>query len=62
MMRVFVVGASGAISTRLIPQLIEHGHEVMGTCHSPHKAGRVRALGAEPVVLNVLDAPAVRAV
>ena len=30
-MRVFVAGASGAIGTRLVPQLIERGHEVVGT-------------------------------
>ena len=30
-MKVFIVGASGVIGTRLIPQLIERGHEVIGT-------------------------------
>jgi len=29
-MRVFVAGASGAIGTRLVPQLIESGDEVVG--------------------------------
>ena len=59
-MRVFVVGASGAIGTRLVPQLIEHGHDVVGTVRSPGNAERVRALGAEPVVLDLLDRRAVR--
>src|SRR5579859_6569881 len=59
-MRVFVVGATGAIGTRLVPQLIEHGHEVTGTHRSPGNADRVRALGAEPVALDLLDAGAVR--
>ena len=59
-MRVFVVGASGAIGTRLVPQLIDRGHEVVGTARSPDKAERLRALGAEPVVLDALDADAVR--
>jgi 2-alkyl-3-oxoalkanoate reductase len=59
-MRVFVVGASGAIGTRLIPQLIARGHKVIGTCRSPDKAEDIRALGAEPVVLDALDARAVR--
>src|SRR3954452_10409644 len=59
-MRVFVAGASGAIGTRLVPKLIDRGHEVIGTHRSPAKAERVRALGAEPVVLDLLDAPAVR--
>jgi 2-alkyl-3-oxoalkanoate reductase len=59
-MRVFVVGATGAIGTRLVPQLIEHGHEVIGTHRSPGNAERVRALGAEPVTLDLLDPRAVR--
>jgi len=59
-MRVFVAGASGAIGTRLVPQLIERGHEVTGSFRSPGGAERLRALGAEPVQLDLLDAPAVR--
>jgi 2-alkyl-3-oxoalkanoate reductase len=59
-MRVFVAGASGAIGTRLVPQLIEHGHEVIGTYRSPGNAERVRTLGAEPVALDLLDPLAVR--
>jgi 2-alkyl-3-oxoalkanoate reductase len=59
-MRVLVVGASGAIGTRLVPQLRRCGHEVIGSCHSPGKAGQVRALGAEPITLDALDATAVR--
>jgi nucleoside-diphosphate-sugar epimerase len=59
-MRVFVVGASGAIGRRLVPKLIERGHEVVGSASSPGKAERLRDLGAEPVVLDVLDAEAVR--
>jgi len=58
-MKVFVVGASGAIGSRLVPQLIERGHEVIGTCHSPDRVERLRALGAEPLVLDALDARAV---
>src|ERR671914_1485389 len=59
-MRVFVVGASGAIGSRLVPQLIERGHKVIGSARSPDKAERLRGLGAESVVLDALDARAVR--
>jgi 2-alkyl-3-oxoalkanoate reductase len=60
-MRVLLVGASGAIGSRLIPQLTERGHQVTGTSRSAAKAGQLRSLGAEPAVLDVLDAGAVRA-
>ena len=59
-MRVFVTGASGAIGTRLVSQLIADGHEVIGTFRSAGNAERVRALGAKPVALDLLDARAVR--
>jgi 2-alkyl-3-oxoalkanoate reductase len=60
-MRVFVAGASGALGSRLVPKLIEAGHEVIGTHHSPASAQLLQVLGAEPVRLDLLDAPAVRA-
>ncbi len=59
-MKVFVAGASGAIGTRLVPQLIEAGHEVIGGHKSPTSAARLRRLGAKPVLVNLLDADGVR--
>jgi nucleoside-diphosphate-sugar epimerase len=59
-MRVFVTGASGAIGRRLIPQLIDGGHEVIGTHNSPSSAELLQTLGAKPVRLELLDARAVR--
>jgi nucleoside-diphosphate-sugar epimerase len=58
--RVMVFGASGAIGTRLVPQLTGRGHEVTGTFRSPGKAGALRALGAQPIAVDMLDASAVR--
>jgi nucleoside-diphosphate-sugar epimerase len=58
-MRVFIAGATGAIGARLVPQLVERGHVVIGTSRSPEKTGRLRAQGAEPVVLDLLDPQAV---
>ena len=58
-MKVFVAGATGAIGTHLIPLLVSRGHEVVGTSRSPGRADRLRELGAEPVVLDVLDRDAV---
>lgn len=57
-MRVLVIGATGAIGTRLVAQLKEAGHAVIGTSRSPARADTLRTLGAEPVVLDVLDADA----
>jgi 2-alkyl-3-oxoalkanoate reductase len=58
-MRVFVAGAGGAIGRHLVPQLAGAGHEVIGTFVSAGGDQRIRALGAEPVALDVLDAAAV---
>ncbi len=59
-MRVFVAGASGALGSRLVPKLIDAGHEVIGAHNSPASAQLLQELGAEPVRLDLLDARAVR--
>jgi nucleoside-diphosphate-sugar epimerase len=58
-MRVFVAGAAGAIGQQLLPLLTAQGHEVTATTRSPGKAALLRQLGAEPVVVDGLDATAV---
>jgi nucleoside-diphosphate-sugar epimerase len=58
-MNVFVAGATGAIGTQLVPQLVAAGHDVTGMTRSPAKADMVRALGARPVVADALDREAV---
>ncbi|MBB5787809.1 NAD-dependent epimerase/dehydratase family protein [Jiangella mangrovi] len=58
-MRIFVAGASGAIGRYLVPELVERGHEVVGTTRTAAKAATLRDLGAEPVVLDALDPEAV---
>ena len=60
-MRVMVIGATGAIGTRLVPQLRKAGHEVIGSSRSPEKAQRLRSLGAHGIVLDALDGRTVRA-
>src|SRR6476646_9352636 len=57
-LRVFIAGASGTLGRRLVPQLVERGHHVTGTTRS--RADELRALGAEPVVVDPLDAEALR--
>jgi len=58
-MRVFVAGATGAIGSRAVRLFIERGHDVVGTSRSHERAERLRAQGAEPVVLDLLDRGAV---
>src|SRR6476646_8808866 len=58
-MKIFIAGATGAVGKRLVPLLGANGHEVVGTTRSEAKVGDLRALGAKPVVLDVLDAEAV---
>jgi len=60
-MRIFVAGATGVIGVRVVPLLVDAGHEVAGMTRSPEKADALRALGAEPVVCDVFDADAVSA-
>ncbi|WP_021594771.1 NAD-dependent epimerase/dehydratase family protein [Actinomadura welshii] len=54
-MKIFIAGASGAIGGQLIPQLVVRGHEVVGTTRSAAKTAALRALGAEPVIVDALD-------
>lgn len=46
------------IGARLLPLLLAAGHQVAAMTRSPQKANELRALGAEPVVCDVFDAPA----
>ena len=60
-MRIFIAGATGALGRRLASLLIDAGHHVTGTTRSVGKAGRLRSMGVEPVVLDALDRDAVMA-
>jgi 2-alkyl-3-oxoalkanoate reductase len=55
-MRVFVAGATGAIGRRLVPQLVEAGHQVTAITRSKEKRGMLSHLGAEAVLCDVFDA------
>jgi nucleoside-diphosphate-sugar epimerase len=59
-MRIFLAGASGAVGSRLVAQLLDAGHDVIGTHASAAGGQRVRALGATPVALDLLDPRAIR--
>ncbi|GAA3587353.1 NAD(P)-dependent oxidoreductase [Nonomuraea rosea] len=55
LMKIFLAGASGAIGSQIVVQLVARGHEVVGTTRSATKTGALRVLGAEPVVVDALD-------
>jgi len=57
-MRIFLAGAGGAIGRRLTPLLCAAGHRVTGTTRSADKTEALKRLSAEPVVVDVFDAPA----
>jgi nucleoside-diphosphate-sugar epimerase len=56
--RIFLAGAAGAVGRRLVPLLIDAGHTVVGSSRSDAKAAQLRALGAEPVLVDVFDSAA----
>jgi 2-alkyl-3-oxoalkanoate reductase len=58
-MKIFVAGATGALGTQLVPQLVANGHEVVGMTRSESKSDLVRSLGARPAVADALDPDAV---
>jgi 2-alkyl-3-oxoalkanoate reductase len=58
-MKIFLAGATGALGRQLVPMLVAAGHDVVGTTRSSGKAEALRAAGAEPVVLDLLDEAAV---
>jgi 2-alkyl-3-oxoalkanoate reductase len=58
-MRVFFAGASGALGSQLVPQLVAAGHEVVGMTRTASKQEGLRALGARPAVADALDPDAV---
>jgi uncharacterized protein YbjT (DUF2867 family) len=54
-MRIFVAGGTGVIGQQLLPRLVAEGHQVTATTRNPGRTGQLRALGAEPVILDGLD-------
>ncbi len=59
-MKVFVAGASGAIGTPLVRQLLAAGHQVTGMTRREERAERLREAGAAAVVCDAFDAEALR--
>ncbi|GAC1333806.1 MAG: NAD-dependent epimerase/dehydratase family protein [Candidatus Dormibacteria bacterium] len=60
-MRVFVAGGTGELGRATIPLLVAAGHAVRATARGPEKAATVRAMGAEPVEVDLFACDALRA-
>lgn len=56
--RILLAGAAGAIGRRLVPLLIDAGHDVFGTTRTLARAEELRVKRVEPVLVDVFDAPA----
>jgi nucleoside-diphosphate-sugar epimerase len=59
-MRIFLAGASGVIGVRLVALLVGGGHVVAGMTRTPMRGKELARLGAEPVVCDVYDLPALQ--
>jgi nucleoside-diphosphate-sugar epimerase len=59
-MKVLVAGASGVVGQYLVPMLVERGHEVYGTTTRQDKLEQIAKQGATPLLLDGLDAAAVK--
>jgi nucleoside-diphosphate-sugar epimerase len=54
-MKIFVAGATGALGKRLVPMLVEGGHEVTGLTRHESNADALSSIGARPAVADALD-------
>ncbi len=57
-MRIFLAGGTGVIGRNLIPKLLAAGHSVVATTRSEDKVPMLWNLGAEPALVDALDAAA----
>jgi nucleoside-diphosphate-sugar epimerase len=60
-MRVFVTGASGHVGSALVPELLQHGHSVVGLARSEASAARLAQWGAAAVRGTLDDLDVLRA-
>ncbi|KAA1424807.1 NAD(P)-dependent oxidoreductase [Mumia zhuanghuii] len=60
-MRIFIAGATGAVGSRLVPLLVEAGHDVTGSTRRDTGCEALHAQGATGIVMDPLSAESVLA-
>ncbi|MER5170321.1 SDR family oxidoreductase [Thioclava sp. GXIMD2076] len=55
MARIFLIGSTGGVGSRLVPMLVAAGHEVTALHRKPEQADRLRAQGATPVQGDIME-------
>lgn len=60
-MKVFLTGATGVAGRLTVPTLVAAGHDVRAVCRRDDAAATLRAVGAEPVAVDLFDPAAVEA-
>jgi 2-alkyl-3-oxoalkanoate reductase len=59
-MRIFIAGATGAIGTPLLRNLVSKGHTVFGSTRSAASAKIIASLGGNPFLVDALDAKGIQ--
>ena len=59
--KIFFAGATGVLGRRILPLVVNAGHEVTAMTRSEARVEGLRSAGATPVVCDVFDADALRA-
>jgi nucleoside-diphosphate-sugar epimerase len=59
-MKLFVAGGTGALGSRVVRLLAEHGHDVTATARTDEGAQRIRAMHATPLDIDLFDFTALR--
>lgn len=60
-MRVFVTGATGFIGSRVVRELLDAGHQVLGLTRSEQGAAALAAMGAEPYHGSIAEPDSLKA-
>jgi nucleoside-diphosphate-sugar epimerase len=55
LVRVFLLGGTGAIGSHALPALVAAGHHVSALVRTPEKAAAVRSQGADPLMVSMFD-------